>query len=247
MDVAHYPLVTVVIPVYNCARYLGEALGSVFNQTYDRMQVIVVDDGSTDGSSEVAARFGSAVQLCRQPRLGPGTARNHGVERASGEFIAFLDADDLWPREKLAHQLAPFECQPELDIVFGLAEQFISPEMESSVAGVLQCPSGTMPAVSPGGMLVRSQSFFRVGYFETDHQIGDFLDWYLRATDLGLLARVLPEVVLRRRIHSDNLGVRERDARMGYVRVLKAALDRRRATRTETGTEGKTRRTDEGA
>ncbi len=95
-------LVSVIIPVYNYDRYLGEAIESALGQTYQHLEVIVVDDGSTDQSGEVARSFaGRGVRYCHQVHAGIGPARNRGVELAQGEFLAFLDADDRWPLEKL--------------------------------------------------------------------------------------------------------------------------------------------------
>ena len=95
------PLVSVIIPVYNYDRYLAEAVESVLSQTYQHLEVIIVDDGSTDQSGEVARSFaGSGVRYCPQVHAGIGPARNKGVELAQGEFLAFLDADDRGPSRK---------------------------------------------------------------------------------------------------------------------------------------------------
>src|SRR5436305_1029668 len=90
------PMISVIIPVYNGERYLGEAIESVLAQSYHWLEIILVDDGSTDGSATVAKQFSPAVQVVRQPNLGAGAARNRGIALAQGEFLAFLDADDLW-------------------------------------------------------------------------------------------------------------------------------------------------------
>src|SRR5215203_2881736 len=112
-------VVSAIIPVYNSERYLAEAIESVLVQTYPSHEIIVVDDGSIDGSAQVAKRFGSAVRYVFQRQAGVGAARNHGVELAEGRFFAFLDADDLWTKDKLQLQLAAFAADPELEAVFG--------------------------------------------------------------------------------------------------------------------------------
>src|SRR4026207_1616410 len=129
------PLVSVIIPVYNYDRYLGEAIESVLSQTYQQLEVIVVDDGSTDQSGEVARSFdGRGVRYCQQVHAGIGPARNKGVELAQGDYIAFLDADDRWPLEKLERQLRAFESDPELEMCFGQALQLQNgPEWEAGV------------------------------------------------------------------------------------------------------------------
>src|SRR3954451_20640475 len=99
--------VSVIVPVYNGAAFLADALVSILSQSLRPQQIIVVDDGSTDGSSDVAHQFEKYVTLLQQPNLGASAARNRGVKRASGSHIAFLDADDVWVPDCLATQL---EC-----------------------------------------------------------------------------------------------------------------------------------------
>ena len=100
-------LISCVIPVFNGERYLGEALESVLAQSYQPLEVIVVDDGSTDETAEVARRYGERVRYVWQPNAGETAARNLGLTAAHGEFIAFLDADDVWDSEKLERQIHP--------------------------------------------------------------------------------------------------------------------------------------------
>lgn len=227
--------VSVVIPVHNGVRYLAEALRSIFDQTCPPTQVIVVDDGSTDGTAAVVQEFGSAVQYVHQPRAGQGASRNRGVAMARGDFVAFLDADDLWVKDKLSLQKECFARQPDLDMVFGLAQQFISPELEETTRNKLVCPTDPMSGYVAGAMLVKRESFLRVGYFETWQRIGEFVDWIMRAQEMNLKSFMLDTVVLKRRLHDENIGTQERRFRTDYVRVLKASLDRRR----QKGTLGK--------
>jgi glycosyltransferase involved in cell wall biosynthesis len=222
-------LVSAIIPVFNGERFLGEAIESIFAQSYRNLEVIVVDDGSTDGSAKAAQRY--PVRYYHQPHRGPGAARNFGIQQARGEFLSFLDADDLWMPEKTAGQMAMLAARPELEAVFGWVEQFSSAEAASPktrFAGTI------LKGIHPGALLIRSASFARIGMFAADWQIGEFMDWYARATEAGLAEAVLPEVVVRRRIHDNNLMRGEAVDKTEYARILKAALDRRRlAGRTE--------------
>lgn len=228
-DVPSVAGVSVVIPVHNGARYLGEAIASALGQTAPPLEVIVVDDGSTDGSAEVAHSFGSRVRVVAQPQSGAAAARNRGVSLARGDYLAFLDADDLWPAERLACQLAAFAAAPTLAAVFGAVEQFISPELPPEVAARLVCPSEPAPAAVAGTMLVARAAFQRVGAFDTRFHAGESLDWQARAEEAGLAMVMLPAVALRRRLHEANSTRLRPEATAEYLRVVKAALDRRRA------------------
>ncbi len=221
------PLVSVVIPVYNGEQYLAAAIESVVAQGPAVAEVIVVDDGSEDGSAGLAEGWGAPVRCIRVPHGGIGAARNAGIEAVTGPFVAFLDADDLWTEGRLAAQLAAFEADPALDMVFGLAEQFRDDGLP--VTGM----RGQGPAIVAGAMLIRAEPLRRVGPFATAIRMGEFIDWYGRARDLGLREAVLPSLVIRRRIHGENTGIREAASRVDYTRVLRAALERRRAAGQE--------------
>ena len=225
------PLVSVIIPVYNYDRYLGEAVESVLNQTYKHLEVIVVDDGSTDGSREVAESFAErGVRYCHQGHAGIGPARNRGVDMDQGEFLAFLDADDRWPDEKLALQLRAFENDPSLEMVFGQALQLQNgPAWEAGVKNKHLIVDGMVAGMVPGTMVIKRAAFDRVGKFPAGLKVGEFIDWYARAGELQIRSLVLPELLLWRRIHDSNTGLRERQSVTDYARVLKATLDRRRA------------------
>ncbi len=221
------PLVSVIISVYNCERYLAEAIESVLNQTYSPIELIVIDDGSTDGSGAVAKSFAS-LKYHFQPNRGLGAARNKGIDLSDGSFIAFLDADDVWISDKLSSQLAIFDADPKLDIVFGYVKQFHSPDLDGNIKAKINITNKVMPGHIAGTLLIKRESFFRVGYFPTNWRVGEFIDWYIKATEIGLKSFIFPEVVMERRIHENNMGIREHDSRGDYVRILKASLDRKR-------------------
>src|SRR5262245_20840904 len=99
-------LISCIVPVFNGERYLGEAIESILKQSYRPIEIIIADDGSTDDTVTVAARYGTQIRYLRQSNAGPAAARNLGLSVAAGEFVAFLDADDIWHPEKLARQMA---------------------------------------------------------------------------------------------------------------------------------------------
>lgn len=221
--------ISVVIPVFNCEKYVAEAVRSALTQSRCPDEVIVIDDGSTDSSAEVLQGFGDAIRYFRQENLGIGAARNAGAARAVGDQLAFLDADDIWTPRKLELQESFLRENPDIDMVFGSVENFISPELDEETRQRFHCPVGKIPGIHAACMLLPRSAFEQVGWFDTDLKLGEFLDWYGRALDLGMQARTLDEVVLLRRIHETNTGSRSKDLRSDYVRALKSILDRRRA------------------
>ncbi len=223
------PLISVMIGVYNAAAYLGEAIESVLAQDYRPLELIVVDDGSTDASADVARGF-SHLRVIRQENAGNGAARNRAVENASGALYAFLDADDRFTPGKLSLQKAALDADPGLDMVFGHVREFLSPELDEQARAMLRPPAPEpMPWTAPNLMLIRRESFQRVGPFTVAVRVGVTVDWFARAAETGLRYAVLPEVVLERRLHTQNNGLRERASRSQYLEVIRQAMERRRA------------------
>lgn len=219
------PVVSVIIPTFNCAHYLQEAIASAVEQ-HPSLELIVVDDGSNDDTADVVRR-GPVVTLLQQAHAGISAARNRGVARASGEFLSFLDADDVLVPGKIARQLAHLTAADGPDLSFGAVEEFVSPELPPAERARFQ-PRGRMRGRVAGTMLVRRSVFNRIGPFSPVWRVGEFADWYLRAGEAGLRSEDLSDVVLHRRLHGGNIGVRQRDARIDFARIMKQSLDRRR-------------------
>lgn len=135
----------------------------------------------------------------------------------------------MWTSRKLIRQLAAFEQDPDLDAVFGYVQQFVSPELSDEVKTRLKCPPDPTPGPVPGTMLIKRWSFFQVGLLNPAQVLGDFIDWHSRATDAGLKMLMLNDVLMRRRLHTTNLTLREKTSQTDYVKMLKLVLDRRRA------------------
>jgi len=124
-------LVTVIIPTYNSAKYITEAVDSVLAQTYKNFEIIVVDDGSTDDTDEVLKPYMDKIIYIKKKNGGPASARNRGIESSSGEFIAFLDADDVWLPEKLERQVEFMKNNPEVEIIFTKVANYEDPENQT--------------------------------------------------------------------------------------------------------------------
>ncbi len=220
--------VSVVIPVHNGERYLAEAIHSVLAQAHPRTEIIVVDDGSTDNSATIALAFGPPVRLVKQANLGPAGARNAGVRQAVGDMLAFLDADDLWEPDKLARQIIALHANSTCEAVVGRVENFLSPELDETQRRSLTIAVQQGGDIHVGALLIRRVAFERVGYFNVRWRQCDFVDWWGRATQAGLSYAILPGLVLRRRLHGNNLTRLERTSRNEYVAMLHQHLARQR-------------------
>jgi glycosyltransferase involved in cell wall biosynthesis len=221
-------LISVIIGVYNGEQYLAEAIESVLAQTYSPVELIVVDDGSEDGTARIIERYGSAARSVYQANAGMGAARNAGVALAHGRYLAFLDADDRFTQEKLERQMEVFNTDPSVDVVFGHMTEFVSPEVDEEARALLRQPVHDLAWRTPNLMLVRREAFDRVGLFSATLKVGIGVDWYARSIEKKLKAVTPPVVVLERRLHAQNNGIRQRGLRPQYLHVLKAAIDRRR-------------------
>jgi len=222
------PAISVIVPAYNAERYLTESVKSIRAQTLPATEILIIDDGSTDNTAAVARQLNSQITLIQQDNQGAGAARNLGVKMASGEFIAFLDADDLWSESKLEKQFEILKQQPHTEMVFGRVTQFISPDIDDQLKATIACPEVPIAGYVPGTLFLRKETFLHVGFFETHWKLGEFIDWYAKAIEQGKFGFMLPDIVLQRRLHGTNQTIRERDAQRDYVRILKASLDRRR-------------------
>lgn len=220
--------VSVVIPVLDGDKYLGAAIDSILAQTAGAAEIIVADDGSTDGTAAVAQGY-AGVRYDFAPHEGGAQALNRGIALAGRPLIAFLDADDVWLGDKLAAQLAVVNAQPEVGLVFGHMVQFVSPELSEADRARWAVSPEPLPGRSMSALLARREVFDRVGALATDLRTGWFIDWSMRAKDLGIVDAMLPEVVVRRRIHGMNLGLRDPDGRSDYLAVVRRNLARRRA------------------
>jgi glycosyltransferase involved in cell wall biosynthesis len=222
------PLVTAAIPVRDGEAYLAEAIESVLGQSRHCDQVIVVDNGSTDRSAEIAAGFGPIVEVVTEPRPGIGAARNAALRAARGDYLAFLDADDLWEPEKTALQLAALEAEPQLQLVFGHVRQFVSRDFAEEESEGIRVPAASQPAQHVGAMLARRAAIEAIGPWPEDLRVSDGLAFLLRVRELGLEQAMLAETVTLRRVHGGNHSIRNRDERSEFTRLLKRSLDRRR-------------------
>lgn len=224
----HSPLVSIIIPVYNCERYLAEAIQSALDQTYQPTEIIVIDDGSTDNSAGTAKHYSPPVQYWRQANLGTAAARNMGIRLSRGQFFSFLDADDTWAKNKLERQMEILSANPDAEAVFCHAQQFFSPDLDPAFRAKIQNTLEPIPGWLPTNMVIRKDSFFRIGWFETNLDLAEDMSWILRSREIGLRAIMLPDLLYYRRLHDRNKGLIMRDNNGQRVHIIKAHLDRQR-------------------
>lgn len=212
--------IEVVIPVRNGAAFLEEAIRSALSQG-PRVAVIVVDDGSDDGSADIAAACGEAVRVLRQDATGAAAARNRGLAAATRPLLAFLDADDRMPAGSLSVRHHALD-RPDRDAVSGRIVEFADP----ALADRLKPRQGPLDGIFLGATLVRRAVFAQVGPFSESLAAGDFIDWVSRARRLGVRFAAIEDVVLERRLHERNMtrdrGMIGRD----YLTVLRRHLAR---------------------
>ena len=221
-------MISVLIPAYNAEKYISEAIESVLNQTYKNLEIIVVDDGSADKTRRVVESFGNKVKYHYQNNSGPGTARNVCINLSKGEYLAFLDADDIWTKNKLELQMAEFQSQSTLEAIFGMVRQVHQKVWTEKIRETNIPRDELMKGFIQSAMLIKRESFLRIGMFPEDTKVGEFVDWLLRAKELNLQMKLLPELFLFRRIHQTNLGIRKRSEINEYVKIVKKSIDRRR-------------------
>jgi glycosyltransferase involved in cell wall biosynthesis len=219
--------ISVIIPAYNHEAYLAETIQSVLAQTCPPDEIIVVDDGSADGTAEVARSHGKPVRCICQENQGLGGSRNRGLREARGSLIAFLDSDDLWLERKLELQSAYLAAHPETDMVFCRMKNFLSAEIDP--ANALKFDPRELPACNTGSLLARREAFDRAGLFPTERDAQEFFHWFVRACDAGVTYHILPELLLLRRVHLTNT-VHDPAYKSRYFRFLKEHLDRNRAS-----------------
>lgn len=227
---------SVVIPAFQAEQFLAEAITSVLDQCWPDLQLIVVDDGSTDGTAGVARSFGASVQLICQPNRGPGHARNTGLAVATGELLGFCDADDRWTPGRIESQVAMLE-RTGADGVFGMVRQFVSPEVDPTS---IRLPASAMAVRLASAMLVTRAGFDRVGPFP-DVRAPD-VAWAVAAAASDARLVQLDEIVLERRIHGANMGLTNpEEGHRARLVALKRHLDDQRANDRRSDVDGSTR------
>lgn len=218
--------VSIVIPVYNGEKFLDSVIYHVKNQNYHPIEIIVIDDGSTDKTAEVAAKFQDSIRYVYQENRGPAAARNHGIKIAKGEAIAFLDVDDLWSHDKLQLQACYLAANPSVEIVQGLIQQMKLSQITTDGEAIFAADYNPYNYINLGSALYRKSVFERVGLFDETLKFGEDVDWFIRAWENRIEKVVLEQVTLFYRLHRSNMTLGKNLVELGFVKIYKKHLDR---------------------
>ena len=225
---AESDLVSVIIPVFNGERFLAETIESVLDQSYKPIEIIIVDDGSNDRTAQIARSY-DGISYFKQTQQGVAAARNYGLAKAHGKYLSFVDADDLWHKEKIKKQMSNIS-QNKFDGLICRFENFFEPNVE--LPGWLNKEYFVgekfkdMPSLCT--LLIRTDDFNQVGEFNTNLVTGSDIDWFARAKDKGMTITLMHETLVYRRLHDLNLSYKAHDDRKDLLKIFKASLDRKR-------------------
>jgi glycosyltransferase involved in cell wall biosynthesis len=220
--------ISVIIPVYNGAEFLAEAIASIRAQYYAPLEIIIVNDGSTDGTATLAQSLGTDIRYFYQPNAGPSAARNLGLIEAKGELIAFLDADDIWPEGSLELRLAAITSSPTALGVIGHTRGLLMlPAVNGMKSEAILSDPWCLPMLVGCGLYHRS-IFERAGNFSNTMKHSEDLDWYLRLREANLPLLNIDAVTLHYRLHGHGLTSDKNIVQRGVLHALKLSLDRRR-------------------
>lgn len=220
------PLVSCIVPVHNGAEFLADALGSIVEQDYPAIEVIVIDDGSVDDSVEVAQSF-EQVRLFQHANCGNAAARNRGIDVAQGEYLAFLDQDDLWARDKISCQVEAMQANPELLYCYGMTEFFLQ-QQPSPAWFQDKLLEGSHAGFGPGVLLAHRLAFERLGRFDENLNTTSDVEWFVQATEQAAPCKMLPQVMLRKRVHDAAQSSKTRMYHPELLKVLRRSIARRR-------------------
>ncbi|MGV3709319.1 MAG: glycosyltransferase [Gemmatimonas sp.] len=221
------PLISVIVPVFNGMQFIERCVTDILKQEYSPLEILIVDDGSTDDIAQVVRSLPVDVRFFRQANGGPASARNRGLREAAGEFIAFIDVDDYWPESNLTLLAAELTADPALQLVQG-SSQVVRTDVDSGEEVYLGSSADAFPH-SIASALYRRSAFDTVGVFDTELRFGEDSDWFTRAREKKLAMKRVAETTLVVRRHEHNMTRGKTIKDNASLLVFKKALDRRRA------------------
>jgi glycosyltransferase involved in cell wall biosynthesis len=224
--------VSAIIPVYNGEHFLARAINNILSQQHHPLEIIIIDDGSTDNTAKIAESYPNTIYYF-QENTGPAAARNQGIKLAKGNVTAFLDVDDLWSDHKLAIQLQCLEENLDVEIVQGLIQKvkYLALKTGEILSSHFYEPYQHSLL---GSSIYRSSVFEKVGLFDESMMYGEDVDWYIRAWENNIVKKVIPETTLFYHLHKGGMTCGKNIREKGLFHIYKRYLDRLRANSTLT-------------
>lgn len=214
MSILETPFISVIIPTYNRCNFLKEAIESVLNQKYKNLELIVIDDGSSDNTKEIIKDYKNKLKYIYQPNKGVSSARNVGIKESSGEFIAFLDSDDLWLPKKLSTQVTFFQENKDAIICY-TDEIWIRNgvrvnqcKKHTKYSGFIFDKSLPLCIISPSSVMMKKEIFEKVGYFDEALPACEDYDLWLRITLHFPVYFIPTPLIIKRGGHIDQLSTK---------------------------------------
>jgi glycosyltransferase involved in cell wall biosynthesis len=221
------PLVSAIIAVKNGERFLASAIESILKQSYQPVDLIVVDQQSTDSTADIARSYG-AVRYVWQAGQVVARAWNLGIDTAVGEFVAFLAHDDTWTPDKLSTQVDYMLAHPEVDYTIVRARFVLQPGCPIPSGFRQALLTGDHVCRTPEALVARKALFDRIGKFDPDFRGSEDVDWFARANDYGVPFAVIPKVLLIKRIHDANTSQNAPVQQAFLLKALRQSVERKR-------------------
>jgi glycosyltransferase involved in cell wall biosynthesis len=216
----NHPLVTVIVPVYNGERFVAQAIEAILAQDYPALELIVVDDGSTDATREIVSGYPRALCIS-QSNAGPSAARNAGIEASTGDLLTFCDCDDMYRPDKVSSQVRHLEQNTDAACVLVHHQAFVEPGTEPP-AWMMKDDQGVQ---SP---MIRRRVLETVGGYDPEYRMSETIEWLARMKGAGLRVDVIDNVLVDRRIHGSNLSYERQGLQQSLLRSLRARIDENR-------------------
>lgn len=214
-------LVSVVIPIYNGEKFINSVIASIKKQKYEPLEIIIIDDGSTDNTAKIIAQLDDDIKYIYQENEGPASARNKGINIAKGDFITFLDVDDLWGENKLKNQVNYLQKNPLVDIIQGFIQKVKINQLEEQKDSILIPISDPYYYINIGSCLYRKLVFEKIGLFNENMRYGEDTDFMIRAWENNINKVLLNEVCLFYCKHEWNMTKDKNIIELGLLRILR--------------------------
>jgi len=191
--------ISVVIAVYNTEKYIAEAIESIFAQNYSNIEIIVVNDGSTDNTLKILEQYSGRIKIISQENKGQSVARNVGIKQAKGTLIGFIDADDLWAENYILNTIKYLSADSVYDYVYGQTKYF------RIIDGKKEMTDNLCMKMLIGASLFKKKVFDIVGLFNEEMREGEDLDWFFRLMESHCKGKKIEETMLFYRRHENNI------------------------------------------